>query len=233
MKRESDMHFVGILGKASASRWKIKQRLESRSTVQVEEFSCVKDLLCAVKQGRLSIIAVKVNKFEQSHIKTLKNLRNILPCISILLIADIIPEALRLEFANLQIPAVGILELTHESDDLGQLIEKLGYSDTKVTRRHRRFDTHTPIGVFTASGAGGAGTLLNVSAGGACVRFHGRPIPKGDAISIRILDNKTNDYVIQGKVVWAQDDAHLLGVQFSDVRTNFGEIIPGCSADAA
>ncbi len=212
------MERIGVLGEVGVFRFKVVRLLSAHRNLFIETFSEPAELArIAVRQGSMRIIFA-VRKFKREHIQLLENLSRLLPETIIVTVSEHIPNHLRTQFAERNLPWIQLIDSQIEMRDLIPLLMQPAAPRSGSVRRSPRFLTKKPVLVMDEKGQWERAVLLNVSRHGAKVQLLSARRLQARRILVHNKTANQTDQWLESEVMWQEGDSGVIGVQFTRKR---------------
>ncbi|MCB0362676.1 MAG: PilZ domain-containing protein [Bdellovibrionales bacterium] len=208
------MYQIGLVGKPSPQRFKLKQILEANGHFHPVIFSYPGQLLSGVEGFQLSAIVLILESLNQVQLKHLNYVDKHFHRIPVVFVAPEVQPQVRMELTQKRYRSLSVVDFRKEIHDLNSIILKMTEGEPVFHRAHVRYQTHQLGEIVNPRGKISRVRLLNLSTGGAQIEFRGDGGKEGDEIFLRVQSLRRSSYAIRARIKWYDPRSKHAGIEF-------------------
>lgn len=215
---------IAVIGKLQSDTVEIKAKLIETKKYEVDLNSNVKSVLKTLESDEIDLVIFHMEELDSKYLPTFENIRKRQIETPILIIAKRVTANL---YEGLEkIPLIALLTYPYRDRDLLYLVDQLVQKQNVSSVHYQRYATNEdvkvrcgPKGKFELSAK-----MLNVSRGGALLKYSGAHLSIGDAIQVSLgLDQLPKKYDFKAKVVWTMNSRKTVASWWAGVKFEIDE----------
>lgn len=208
------MYQIGLVGKPSPLRFRLRRILESHGDFHVIIFSSPDQLMIGMRHFDLSAIVLAIEGLGSTQLRSLNFIDRHFQRTPVVFVAPEITPGLRLKLNKLSLRRSTVLDGRSELKDLNPVVVKLSSGETIFHRAHVRYQTAQFGEVKGEDGKISAARIVNLSTGGAQLALKGLKDIAGDEVIINVNSLRKTSYGIRARVRWRDLQSGHIGVEF-------------------